>query len=249
MGARGNGRNGCTGICVDELKVPPGVAAANLYGETLWLLPQKAAFWPARHTLLVADVHFGKAAAFRALGQPVPRGTTQANLRRLDAMLALLALHGTPVKRLIFLGDFLHARHGRHADVLAALAQWRARHADLHCVLVRGNHDQHAGDPPADLAIEVVAEPLLEPPFAWCHENDTPVPAGFYAVGGHLHPAFVLTGRAHERVRLACFCFDPTRGLLPAFGEFTGHCTVEQQTGRKLWVAAGDQVFAIPPQR
>ena len=226
---------------------PLGVAVAQIAGTTLWLLPQKAAWWPARRTLLVADVHFGKAAAFRALGQPVPRGTTAANLRRLDAMLALLTLHGCPAQRLVFLGDFLHAKHGRHPDVLAALLQWRQRHADIECVLVRGNHDQHAGDPPAELDIQVVNEPLLDAPFALCHEVDTPVPDGFYALGGHVHPAVVLAGRAHERLRLPCFCFDETRGLLPAFGEFTGHMTIARQPGRNLWLLADNQVFALPP--
>ena len=56
--------------------------------ETLWLLPDKALYWPARRALLVADVHIGKAASYRALHQPVPRGTTEATLARLDTLLA-----------------------------------------------------------------------------------------------------------------------------------------------------------------
>ncbi len=54
----------------------------------LWLLAEKAIYWPAQQALLIADIHFGKAAAYRRLGQPVPHGTTQANLQRLDALLA-----------------------------------------------------------------------------------------------------------------------------------------------------------------
>ncbi len=53
----------------------------------LWLLADKAIYWPEQRALLVADIHFGKAAAYRRLGQPVPHGTTQANLQRLDALL------------------------------------------------------------------------------------------------------------------------------------------------------------------
>jgi metallophosphoesterase superfamily enzyme len=57
-------------------------------GDTvLWLLADRALYWPERRWLCVADAHFGKAAAFRALGQPVPRGTTANNLARLDAQL------------------------------------------------------------------------------------------------------------------------------------------------------------------
>ena len=45
-------------------------------GRALSLLPQKAAFLPDTRTLLIADAHIGKATSFRALGVPVPRGTT-----------------------------------------------------------------------------------------------------------------------------------------------------------------------------
>ena len=41
-------------------------------GEQLDLLPEKAIWWPRRRTLLVADVHCGKDATFRAMGVPVP---------------------------------------------------------------------------------------------------------------------------------------------------------------------------------
>ena len=53
----------------------------ELAGRTLWLLAEKAVYWPEQQALLIADIHFGKAAAYRRLGQPVPHGTTDANLR------------------------------------------------------------------------------------------------------------------------------------------------------------------------
>ncbi|NUR18637.1 MAG: DEAD/DEAH box helicase, partial [Gemmatimonadaceae bacterium] len=56
----------------------------SVRGEELVLLPERAAYWPARTTLLVADAHFGKAATFRAAAIPVPAGTTDATLGRLD---------------------------------------------------------------------------------------------------------------------------------------------------------------------
>lgn len=79
-------------------------------GEELWLLPDKAVYWPARRCLLIADAHFGKASAYRSLGQPVPQGTTTANLERLDRLVSAL-----PCAQLIFLGDFLHGP-GSHAS-------------------------------------------------------------------------------------------------------------------------------------
>ena len=49
----------------------------ELAGSTLWLLADKAIYWPAQQALLVADVHFGKAAAYRRLGQPGPHRLTR----------------------------------------------------------------------------------------------------------------------------------------------------------------------------
>ncbi|MBK5000062.1 ligase-associated DNA damage response endonuclease PdeM [Pseudomonas sp. S31] len=207
-------------------------------GETLWLLPDKAIYWPARRALLVADVHIGKAASYRALHQPVPRGTTSATLARLDALLTAF-----DCEQLFILGDFLHARHAHAPATLARLRAWRAQHSALHIVLVRGNHDRHAGDPPSDLGIELANEPCLVGPFALCHE---PEPHPSHAVlAGHVHPVFVLRGRARQRLRLPCFVIDARVSLLPAFGEFTGGWTVEPLPGNRVFLAGADQVWPL----
>jgi hypothetical protein len=118
--------------------------AIDYAGETLHLLPEHALWWPAQGVLWIADLHLGKAATYRALGQPVPAGTTQENLARLSRL--LLACRPA---RLVFLGDFLHAAQARTPSVLAALAQWRSEHAAQPCVLVRGNHTCGGGRAPA----------------------------------------------------------------------------------------------------
>ena len=76
-------------------------------GERVQALAEAALYWPARQTLFVADLHLGKAASFRASGIPVPGGTTAGNLARLERALA-----ATGAKRLVCLGDLLHARAG-----------------------------------------------------------------------------------------------------------------------------------------
>ena len=60
---------------------------ADIAGATLLLCPERAAYWPARHTLLIADAHFGKSASFRARGVPVPEATTAGTLATLDTLL------------------------------------------------------------------------------------------------------------------------------------------------------------------
>ena len=56
----------------------------TIAGEDVQLLPERALYWPRACTLVVADVHWGKAATFRAAGIPIPSGTTTEDLARLD---------------------------------------------------------------------------------------------------------------------------------------------------------------------
>ena len=204
-------------------------------GHSIWLLPEHALWWPEGRVLFIADLHLGKAATYRALGQPVPSGTTFENLRRLSQLIA----HYQP-DQLVFLGDFLHAAQARTASVISQLLTWRQGHAKLNCTLVRGNHDSRAGDPPAGLNISVVDEPYLVGPFAACHH---PQSHSTHAVlAGHLHPATQLQGPARDRLRLPCFVFEERSAILPAFGEFTGGYTVAAQSGVQLYAAGGQAV-------
>lgn len=214
-------------------------AVADVGGEQLLLLAERGVWWEARRTLLIADPHFGKAAAFRSMGVPVPRGTTTGTLSRLDSMIARL----TP-ERIVFLGDFLHAAEGRAAETLRVLNDWRHRHDSIEMVLVRGNHDARAGDPPRELEMRCVEPPVLETPFVFDHRART-ADAG-YVLCGHLHPGVRLSGAGRQSHRLPCFWFGPRIGVLPAFGEFTGLANVDVQADDRVWVVADDAVIRIP---
>lgn len=223
---------------------PPGAHALTLPGGTvLWLLPQRAVHWPATRTVFVADVHFGKAATFRRAGQPVPHGTTADNLARLDAVLA-----ATGAQHLVFLGDFLHARSGADEPLWAQLLPWRARHAGIRMTLVRGNHDLHAGDPPAALAMALADEPwrpLANAELLACH-HPLAVADGT-VLAGHLHPTVTLYGLARDAARLPCFAFTPGLLVLPAFGAFTGTSSQSIAPQAQRFAVVGDRVAAIRP--
>lgn len=218
-----------------------GGHAITLAGETVVLLPQHALWWPAQAALFIADLHLGKAATFRALGIPVPAGTTAGNLAQLTEMLAAL-----PVRKLVVLGDFLHAAQAQTPAVLHALALWRSRHAALQITLVRGNHDSHAGDPPAALGIEIVDEPWRMGPFSACHHPQGDAPR--HVLAGHVHPAVVLRGRGRDALRLPCFAVHAGFTLLPAFGLFTGAATLSPEPGCRLYAVGGGRVWAVPPR-
>ena len=213
-------------------------ARIEVRGEELVLLAERAVYWPSRRMLLVADPHIGKAATFRAAAIPVPAGTTEGTLGRLDA-----TIDRTGAERVVFLGDFLHARTGRAPATLQTIAAWRARHAALRVTLVRGNHDRHAGDPPRELEIECVDAPAREAPFALVH-HPAPAREG-YALAGHLHPAAPLVGPGRQALRLPCFWFGAEYAVLPAFGEFTGAASIGPVEGDRVFVIAGDRVVEV----
>ncbi|GAB3435321.1 ligase-associated DNA damage response endonuclease PdeM [Massilia solisilvae] len=211
--------------------------AVELAGERVLLLAQKALVWPAQRMLVVADIHFGKAAAFRSLGVPVPRGTTTENLLALDA---LVERYG--VRQIVFLGDFLHARAAHARATQAALLAWRGRHPDLALTLVRGNHDLHAGDPARELDIDLVDEPYQVGPFAFCHHPDLAAPG--YVLAGHVHPVFVLATR-FDALRLPCFVLGTSRMILPSFGAFTGGHVVAPESGDQIYVSSGEAIHSV----
>jgi len=214
-----------------------GALTVELGDEQLVLLPQKAAFWPRERMLIIADIHFGKAAAFRSFGIPVPKGTTTENLQALDALIEL-----TGANHVLFLGDFLHARAAHAASTQAAMLAWRRRRCDLILTLVRGNHDKHAGDPAGELGIDLVDEPYTVGPYSFCHHPDIAAPG--YVLAGHVHPVYVLATRS-DALRLPCFIAGPTRMILPSFGAFTGGHALKPEPGERIWVSSGEAVHSV----
>ena len=144
---------------------------------------------------------------------------------------------------MIFLGDFLHGPGSHASGTLGALRSWRALNPDLPMTLIRGNHDKRAGDPPEDLNINVVTEPLLIGPFALQHEPDAH--PSHHVLAGHVHPVYRLRGKGRQSLRLPCFVIGVRVSLLPAFGAFTGGHGVEQDNDRQIYVIGDHDVWPV----
>ncbi len=210
-----------------------------LAGEAVELHAQRALYWPRERKLFVADVHLGKGAALRAGGIPLPRGATATDLARLSAL-----LDATGAATLVVLGDFLHAASGRVDALDVAFRDWRARHSGTAIVLVRGNHDTHAGDPPPGWQVDVVSEPHPWVPFLGCHHPAAP--RSGYALCGHIHPGVSVGGVAEPSVRLPCFVLGARRAILPAFGRLTGLAPMAFETGDIVVAIAGQRLVRLP---
>lgn len=197
-------------------------------GESLRLLPGRAAWLPERRALLIADAHVGKGGYFRAQGIAVPRGSSRGTLDRLSQLVRDLS-----VSRVYSLGDFLHA--APTAEVLQSLANWRDRHPDLAVTLIPGNHDRRlaslaGGTWTVENAPTVGALTLQHEP-----EADCPGPTAC----GHLHPVLRLGAGRADRLVTPVFWLSGHQLVLPAFGNFTG--------GFRIRPKKHDRVFAVGP--
>ena len=206
---------------------------------------------PHCDTLFVADVHLGKGAVFRARGVPVPSGDSAEDLHRLSG-----ALRSTGATRLVVLGDLAHGPGSFDVHVRDAMTTWRAKHAEVHVLIVRGNHDRSAGDPPPELGFEVRAEPVEVEGYVARHHppeeveadedaDDGPArAAGRLSLVGHLHPVARLEGGA-DRARLPCFWLRSAVLVLPAWGRFTGGYAVRPIGRDRVFVPAGGHVIEV----
>lgn len=183
-------------------------------------------FWPARRTLFVADLHWGKRETFVVEGIPLPDGLLTEELERLRILCAR-----TRAVRVVVLGDLIHSRSGITDAVVKEVARFRQEGPEF--VLIRGNHDRHLPALPKSWCIEERGD-SMEAPFVLTHVPRED-PAG-YVLAGHIHPAVRLRGRG-DGVRLPCFHIGPRCTVLPAFSEFTG--------GAQIARGPGDRVVAI----
>ena len=193
-----------------------------------------------RATLFVADVHLGKDVRFRQLGVPVPQGPTVDTLARLASLCSTLS-----ARRLVVLGDLLHARGSATAALGRRWLEWRESAPHLEVVLVRGNHDRQSGDPPPDWKVQVVPEGEPMDGLSLHHEPPSVARASGFALAGHVHPGVRLSGRAGDRLRLPCFIHGPTRLVLPAFGAFTGLHLLQPGPGERRFAVCEGRLAAV----
>jgi DNA ligase-associated metallophosphoesterase len=200
------------------------------------LLPDRAAWWPAARTVIVADVHVGKAATFRAFGVPVPSGLTAKDLSRLSIL-----IEHFNASRLLILGDLLHSREARAS--VAQLKQWRDRHANIAVQLVGGNHDRSAGIDSETFGIHSHCGILHEQGLDFVHEPaDTP---RHPTLAGHVHPTMRLNDFDGSGVRVPCFVVDPLQMIFPSFGSFTGGHQMNPLPDRRLIAVAAGRVVEM----
>jgi DNA ligase-associated metallophosphoesterase len=206
-------------------------------GQQLHLSPEKAIFWEEQRSLLLADLHLGKAAHFRKKGLAVPPQVLEDNLKRLRELIELYS-----PERVLFLGDLFHSSLNKVWEVFTTFLE---DFPEISFVLIKGNHDILPAAAYDNSNMLIYPDTLVEDPFVFSHyplEDDVPTHYNFY---GHLHPGVTLGGKGRQVVKLPCYFFEKKRAVLPAFGGFTGLSMVSPKVGDQVFVIAEGEVIGV----
>ncbi len=161
-------------------------------------MPSGALYWEAESTLIVADLHLEKGAAFAARGMMLPPYDTRP--RAAWWRLAIPRFHRSELAGRLAADD---------REALAALQRGR----DWYWVL--GNHDPEL--PPCVGGTARLGGITL---------RHLPTEGGKAPeIAGHLHPVARIARRG-EGIRRKCFATDGHRLVMPAFGAYTGGLNV-----------------------
>jgi DNA ligase-associated metallophosphoesterase len=208
-------------------------ASVYVREEELLLLPARAIYWPSEQTMLVADIHIGKVNHFRKNGIAVPEKAEQNNLWRLSGI-----LQEWQPQKLIFLGDLFHSQFNSAWD---RFVDFMDNFNRIDVVLVKGNHDILPDEIFKRAGIAVVPS-LAKGPFLFSHDR---IESDLYNLHGHVHPAVKLKGSGRQRLRLPCFYFGETFGILPSFGDFTGSFVISPNKADRVFIPSSDEVISL----
>ena len=192
-------------------------------GHAMRPLLAGALYWEEERTLLVADLHLEKGAAFAALGMLLPPYDTRATLDRLTKV-----IDAVQPARVVALGDSFHrsdsAANLPREDLETLLTLQRGREWFWIC----GNHDPHL---PASIG-GAVCSTLTIRKVTLRHEP-SPAPSS-REVAGHLHPVARIARRGAV-IRRRCFATDGDRVVMPAFGAYTGGLNMRDEAFAPLF--------------
>ena len=205
---------------------------------SLSLLADGVVFLTSTATLIVADVHLGKSAAFRANGLPIPEGD---NARDLARLLEIARKH--QATHLVIAGDFFHAPSGITPELVEALEDF-LREIAITVTLVIGNHDLRIRNLPTSL--NRVHHLVLEENIHITHDPANATSAHLH-LAGHWHPVVKIPDGKRTSLRMPCFLLRENTLVLPAFGSFTGGAIVNPIPNDRIFVALRQQVIELPP--
>ena len=207
-------------------------------GARFELRPDRTAWWPAERALLVADLHWGRDASWRANGMPVPRGLLGAELDRLGE-----AIDATRPDAVYVLGDLIHASDGLSEAVIDEVAAFR-RGRPVPIRIVRGNHDRHTPTFDDAWQLDDLGHEVVVRGVRLIHDP-ADAQSGAWSIAGHLHPT-VRFRFGRSSVRVHAFAATPTGLVLPAFTNVARGVPMRSDDGTRVWAVTDGQVLEVP---
>jgi uncharacterized protein len=212
----------------------------EISGKKVLLLAEKGLYMKDLNTLIVADMHLGKAGHLREQGVAVPEALAKSDLNKLRNVIDKFE-----TSKLILLGDLFHNTFNKD---WIYFKEWRNKYSSLDIQLVMGNHDILPEDFYKELNIGMFDDIELYPGIRLIHklpDDLKSIDNSEYLLAAHVHPAVKLFAKGKQYMRLPCFYFTKNYGLLPAFGELTGSYTVNPENVDKVFVVAEGKIFEI----
>jgi len=208
-----------------------------LAGTPVVLLPQRALLIKEIATLILGDLHLGKAMHFRKAGISFPQASASKDYTVLQQ---LMEIHQP--KEVYFLGDLFHS--SQNTEWLQ-FENFVKSHSNTKFVLIKGNHDILKKEVYESLQLEVIPQQLTYKNLIFSHEPLKEITEGKINIIGHIHPGCVIRGLGKQYLRLPCFYFKQQTFVLPAFGQLTGLQILEHTKEVNIYAVLPDKVVKL----
>lgn len=214
--------------------MPIRVREITFSNVILTLTNQRALFWKEKRTLILSDLHLGKAAHFRKNGIPLPTQVTLHDLQRLERLIDVFA-----PQQVVIVGDLIHAGHNREVYLLRQLVS-RLSHTKF--ILISGNHDRFEKKYGEEIGIHAIYSQWQLDGIFFIHQAEQPDRP---TISGHLHPGVRIHMPTKKKLLLPCFVVTKKHIILPAFSLFTGLDTRTKSHGAIRYAFDADNIYTF----
>jgi hypothetical protein len=195
--------------------------ACNFY-EKIHYLSSGCLYICDTATLVVSDMHLGKAASMARNGCLVPPYDAHDTLERLEH-----EINAHRPSRIIALGDSFDTAQA-HDALPESVHDKLVNLVDAYNVIwITGNHDPVLSTTLGDK----ITDEFVENGVIFRHIAGDNVPGNRLEISGHYHPKANVSVRGRS-IRRPCFIADDRRIIMPAFGAYTGGLDVNAVTSK-----------------
>lgn len=210
----------------------------NFHQNNFLLTTGRSIYWEEEKTLILSDLHLGKAGHFRKAGIGIPQTIFREDMQRLISQLQYYK-----PEKLLVVGDLFHSTENKEHELFL---KWRKDLPGVSIQLVKGNHDILEEKWYREAGIDVLTGALKIGAFLFTHDIQShQSPGDGYCFSGHIHPGIRMNGMGRQSLQLPCFYFGKNYAVLPAFGKFTGTFPIKPVKGDVVFALVEDKIIRI----